>query len=77
MAPRAFPDLTAREYEVLDLLAAGRSTGAIAGTLGIAAKTVSNVVSSVLVKLQVADRAEAATEAREAGLGRRDGTPRP
>lgn len=74
--PRASPDLTSREYEILDLLAASQSTGAIAVRLGIAAKTVSNVVSSVLVKLQVGDRAEAAMRAREAGLGRQGGAQR-
>ncbi len=77
VAPRAFPDLTSREYEILDLLAASQSTSAIAVRLGIAAKTVSNVVSSVLVKLQVADRAEAAIRAREAGLGRQGGASPP
>jgi DNA-binding NarL/FixJ family response regulator len=66
---RAFPQLTPREYEALDLIAAGRPTAAIANRLGIAAKTVSNIVSSVLVKLQVSDRAQAAAQARDAGLG--------
>jgi len=65
-----FPQLTAREREILDLLAAGRSNGQIAGTLYLSPKTVRNTVSNVFAKLQVADRAEAIVRAREAGLGR-------
>jgi DNA-binding NarL/FixJ family response regulator len=65
-----FPDLTDREREVLDLLAGGVAGHAIAGRLGLAPKTVSNHVSNILVKLQLADRTQAAVAAREAGLGR-------
>jgi DNA-binding NarL/FixJ family response regulator len=68
-----FPELTAREREVLDLVAAGRSNPQIAGTLYLSPKTVRNVVSSVFTKLHVADRAEAIVRAREAGLGRPGG----
>lgn len=64
-----FPDLTPREREVLDLLAAGRSNGAIAHTLVISPKTVRNHVSNILTKLQVADRAQAIIRGRSAGLG--------
>jgi DNA-binding NarL/FixJ family response regulator len=67
---RPFPELTPRELEVLDLLAAGLSARDIGNRLGIAGKTVSNVVSSILTKLQLTDRAQAAVVAREAGLGR-------
>ncbi|MGH3473696.1 MAG: response regulator [Aeromicrobium sp.] len=66
----AFPKLTPREREVLDLIAAGLRNRAIAERLGIAEKTVRNTVSSVLAKLQVEDRTSAALKAREAGLGR-------
>jgi DNA-binding NarL/FixJ family response regulator len=66
----AFPQLTAREREILDLLAAGRSNQQIASTLFLSPKTVRNNVSNVFAKLQVADRAEAIVRAREAGLGR-------
>jgi DNA-binding NarL/FixJ family response regulator len=38
--------------------------------MGIAPKTVANNVSSIFVKLQVADRAQAIVRARDAGLGR-------
>ena len=65
-----FPELTPRELEVLDLIAAGLAVRDIGTRLGIAGKTVSNVVSSILVKLQLTDRAQAAVVAREAGLGR-------
>jgi DNA-binding NarL/FixJ family response regulator len=66
----AFPQLTSREREVLELVAAGRSNAQIAQTLFLSPKTVRNNVSNVLAKLQVADRAEAIVRAREAGLGR-------
>jgi DNA-binding NarL/FixJ family response regulator len=69
-AASAFPELTARELEILDLLAAATPTGAIARRLEVSTKTVSNHVSNILAKLQVADRTQAALKAREAGLGR-------
>ncbi|WP_433374001.1 response regulator [Streptosporangium sp. CA-115845] len=65
-----FPQLTVREREILDLLAAGLSNRMIAERLSLAPKTVRNNVSSVFAKLQVADRAQAIIQAREAGLGR-------
>jgi DNA-binding NarL/FixJ family response regulator len=68
-AAAAFPDLTDREREVLSLIAQGRSNGQIAERLSLSLKTVRNHVSNVLGKLQVADRAQAAIRAREAGLG--------
>ena len=69
-AASAFPELTARELEILDLLAAATPTTAIARRLEVSTKTVSNHVSNILAKLQVADRTQAALKAREAGLGR-------
>jgi DNA-binding NarL/FixJ family response regulator len=66
----AFPQLTPREREVLELIAAGRNNAQIAAALYLSPKTVRNNVSNVLTKLQVADRAEAIVRAREAGLGR-------
>jgi DNA-binding NarL/FixJ family response regulator len=68
-AEQAFPQLTAREREVLELVAAGRSNAQIAGTLFLSPKTVRNNVSNIFAKLHVADRAEAIVRAREAGLG--------
>lgn len=69
-AGSAFPELTTREREVLDLLAAGLGNAAIADRLGVAYKTVANNVSSIFVKLQVVDRSQAIVRARDAGLGR-------
>jgi DNA-binding NarL/FixJ family response regulator len=65
-----FPDLTTRERDVLDALAAGANTAQIAGRLGLSSKTVRNHVSSILTKLQVVDRTQAVLKARAAGLGR-------
>jgi DNA-binding NarL/FixJ family response regulator len=67
---RAFPELSDREREVLDLLAAGRSNDAIAAQLYVSNKTVRNAVSSIYAKLHAGGRAEAIIKAREAGFGR-------
>lgn len=69
-APPPFPALTAREREILDLIAAGRSNAAIGTLLGIAPKTVGNHISAIFLKLAVSTRAEAIVRARDAGLGR-------
>ncbi len=65
----AFPQLTEREVEILDLIAAGRNNAQIASALHLAPKTVRNNVSNILAKLQATDRAEAIIRARDAGLG--------
>ncbi|ACZ83577.1 response regulator transcription factor [Streptosporangium roseum] len=65
----AFPELTEREREVLELVAQGRGNNEIAGILFLSGKTVRNHVSNIFMKLQVADRAQAIVRAREAGLG--------
>ena len=65
----AFPQLTEREVEILDLIAAGKNNAQIASTLYLAPKTVRNNVSNILAKLQATDRAEAIIRARDAGLG--------
>jgi DNA-binding NarL/FixJ family response regulator len=67
--PTKFPELTAREREVLDLIAAGRNNRQIAEQLGLSAKTVANHISAIFAKLQVADRTQAILRARDAGLG--------
>ncbi|MEV5894985.1 response regulator transcription factor [Nonomuraea fuscirosea] len=69
-AANPFPQLTDRERDVLDLIAAGRPNGDIGRRLSISPKTVANHISSIFAKLQVADRAEAIVRARDAGLGR-------
>ncbi|MGW5049556.1 LuxR C-terminal-related transcriptional regulator [Actinokineospora sp. NPDC004072] len=69
-SPYPFPQLTGRERDVLELIAAGKSNSAISKELALSPKTISNRVSGVFGKLGVADRAQAIVLAREAGLGR-------
>jgi DNA-binding NarL/FixJ family response regulator len=64
-----FPDLSPREREVLDLIAAGLANSAIAERLCLAPKTIGNYISAIFAKLQVATRSEAIIRARNAGLG--------
>jgi DNA-binding NarL/FixJ family response regulator len=66
-----FPQLSAREREVLDLMAQGMDNRRIAGSLFLSEKTVRNHVSNVLTKLQASDRVDAITRARQAGLGQK------
>ena len=82
----AFPQLTDREREVLDLIAQGFDNSRIADQLFVSPKTVRNHVSNIFTKLQVTDRAQAIVRARDAGLGhysapgtasQRTQTPRP
>ncbi|MGH3745584.1 MAG: response regulator [Mycobacteriales bacterium] len=70
-----FGQLTAREREVLELVAQGRSNTEISRVLFVSPKTVRNHVSNVFSKLQVTDRAQAIVRAHEAGLG--EDRPRP
>jgi DNA-binding NarL/FixJ family response regulator len=65
----AFPELTAREREVLHLIAQGLSNTEIADRLFLSPKTVRNHITNTFDKLQVADRAQAIVKARTAGLG--------
>jgi DNA-binding NarL/FixJ family response regulator len=62
--PSGHDDLTAREREVLSLLADGESNRQIARALGVSLKTVQNHVSRILDKLQAADRTQAALRVR-------------
>lgn len=68
-AAEAFPDLTAREREVLDLMARGLDNASIARRLFLSEKTVRNRVSDILAKLRARTRAEAVVRARDAGIG--------
>ena len=67
--PDAFPELTEREHEILELIARHETNPEIARRLYLSPKTVRNHVSNIFAKLQVADRAQAIIRAREAGLG--------
>jgi DNA-binding NarL/FixJ family response regulator len=67
----AFPELTPRELEVLELIAQGDKNKEIAEKLVISDKTVRNHITNIFSKLQVADRAQAIIKARDAGLADR------
>lgn len=62
---QSFPELTEREREVLYLMAEGNPNSGIASRLKISGKTVSNYVTNILNKLQVADREEAINLVKE------------
>ena len=66
-APTSVP-LTAREQEILGLVAQGRTNGEIGRQLFISTKTVSVHVSNILAKLGAAGRTEAAAIARRQGV---------
>jgi len=67
--PVAFPELTERERQTLELIAQGHKNAVIAERLHLSPKTVRNYVTSIFDKLQLADRSQAIVRAREAGLG--------
>jgi two-component system NarL family response regulator len=61
-------NLTPRELEVLQMLARGLTNKQIGSALDISGNTVRNHVNSVIEKLEVSDRTEAATTAIHRGL---------
>ncbi|WP_434441129.1 response regulator [Lentzea sp. E54] len=63
--PSTLPELTGREREVANLMAAGKGNATIARELFLSTKTVRNHVSNILRKLQVADRAQAVNTLRD------------
>ena len=64
----AGPELTPRELEVLDLVARGLDNSEIAEALFLSQHTIKNHVSSILIKLQVQNRLQAAVRAVRSGL---------
>jgi DNA-binding NarL/FixJ family response regulator len=74
VASTALPQLTTRERQVLDLVAAGLRNPVIAAQLELSEKTVGNHLSSIFAKLNVDGRSEAIIVARDVGLGRRPGS---
>lgn len=67
-----FDELTAREREILELIAQGKTNAEIATALNLSTKTVSNYISNVLLKLHATDRAKLMLMALEAGMGQTD-----
>jgi DNA-binding NarL/FixJ family response regulator len=64
-----FDELTEREREILEWIARGKTNAEIASNLNLSAKTVSNYISNVLLKVHATDRAKLMLMALEAGLG--------
>jgi pimeloyl-ACP methyl ester carboxylesterase/DNA-binding CsgD family transcriptional regulator len=67
---QGFPELTARERDLVELIAQGRDNAQIAATLGLSEKTVRNHITQIFAKLEVENRAQAIVRARDAGFGR-------
>ena len=65
----AAESLTAREAEVLQLMAAGRRNAEIAQALAVSVKTIEFHVGHILDKLGARSRTEALVKARQQGLG--------
>lgn len=64
-----FPELTDREREILALIARGHNNAEIAERLVLREKSVRNNITNIFSKLQVANRAQAIIQARDAGFG--------
>jgi DNA-binding NarL/FixJ family response regulator len=67
-----YSDLTAREREVLKLVASGRANKEIAATLGISERTVKTHISNIFSKLELTDRTQAALYVHNRGLLEKD-----
>lgn len=64
-----FGALTARQRDMVELIAQGHDNGHIAARLGLSPKTVRNHITSIFCKLQVENRPQAIVRARESGYG--------
>jgi len=69
---KLFAELSRREVEVLECIAAGMKNAAIADKLFLSEKTVKSHVGAILKKLQVNDRTEAALLAQKSGIKARE-----
>lgn len=68
-ADTCFAELSRREREVLELVAQGLDNLQISAHLGVAEKTVRNVMTNIFDKIPVENRPQAIVRAREAGFG--------
>ena len=68
---RAFPDLTPRERELVELIAQGLDNAQVAARLSLSEKTVRNHITSIFAKLEVENRGQAIVLARDAGFGKK------
>ena len=68
-ADPAFAALTARERDLIELIAQGRDNAQMAAQLGLSEKTVRNYITSIFAKLEVENRSQAIVLARNAGFG--------
>jgi pimeloyl-ACP methyl ester carboxylesterase/DNA-binding CsgD family transcriptional regulator len=68
---RAFPDLTPRERDLVELIAQGLDNAQVAARLSLSEKTVRNHITSIFAKLEVENRSQAIVLARDAGFGRK------
>jgi DNA-binding NarL/FixJ family response regulator len=66
-----FAALTARERELVELIAQGRDNAQIAARLELSDKTVRNHITSIFAKLEVENRSQAIVLARDAGFGKK------
>jgi DNA-binding NarL/FixJ family response regulator len=66
---RPFPELTDREFGILELIAEGLDNHSIARRLVVSPKTVRNHVSNVLAKIHATDRSQAIVLAHRQGVG--------
>ena len=67
--PQAFPALTDREREILNLIAQGHPNPSIARQLSLSTKTIGNYVSNIFTMLQVAERAQSINPRPRSGPG--------
>ena len=66
-----FGSLTAREAELVELIAQGLDNAQVAARLGLSEKTVRNHITRIFDKLGVENRSQAIVRARDAGFGKK------